>query len=84
VLLMFIGYLWLTIVLSVFPYTAPWASNLSGFLLQTVSDFSHGLMVSIPGFFVVGVIFYITRLLVRLITAFFRAVEQEKTRLRWF
>ncbi len=84
VLLMFNGYLWLTFVLSVFPYTAPLSSKLSGFLVETVTGFSHGVMVAIPGFFVVGVIFYITRLLVRLLTAFFRAVEEEQIPLRWF
>jgi small-conductance mechanosensitive channel len=84
VLLFSIFYLWLTSVLSVFPYTEPWSRELSGFLFTLLSDFGHGLLVSIPGFFTIAVIFFVTRLVVRVITAFFKAVEDDTLQLRWF
>jgi len=83
-LLLFLAYLWLAILLSLFPYTSPWASELSGFLLDTLTGFGHGLMSSIPGLFVIGVIVFMTRLLVSLVTAFFRSIEEETTHLSWF
>ncbi|HWQ27387.1 MAG TPA: mechanosensitive ion channel family protein [Chlorobaculum sp.] len=84
VVLFSIFYLWLTSVLSVFPYTEPWARELSGFLFTLLSDFGHGLLVSIPAFFTIAVIFFVTRLVVRVITAFFKAVEDDTLQLRWF
>jgi small-conductance mechanosensitive channel len=84
VLLFSIVYLWLTSVLSVFPYTEPWARELSGFLFALLSDFGHGLLLSIPSLFTIAVIFFVARLIVRVITAFFKAVEDDTLQLRWF
>jgi small-conductance mechanosensitive channel len=79
-----IAYLWLAFVLSLFPYTEPWAWELSGFLSGLMEDFGHGILSSIPGIFTVCVIFFITRLVVSVITMFFRAVEEEVITPRWF
>lgn len=79
-----IAYLWLTFVLSLFPYTRPWSRELSGFLLGLLYNFGYGALVSIPSMFTVVVIFLITRLLVNVITTFFLAVENSSVNLRWF
>ncbi len=83
-LLITIAYLWLTFVLSAFPYTSPWATQLSGFLLGMLGGIGTALLVSIPALFTIGVIFFITRLVVRVVTAFFRAVEEDTVQLGWF
>lgn len=77
-------YLWLALVLSLFPYTEPWARELSAYLLGMLSQFGHGIVISIPGLFTVVVIFFISRLLVSVITRFFRAVERGAINVRWF
>jgi small-conductance mechanosensitive channel len=84
VLTLTIAYLWLTYVLSQFPYTEPWSWQLSGFLLGLLSEFGRGILFSMPGIFTTGLIFFITRLLVNVISAFFKAAEEGSFDLPWF
>ena len=84
VVLVSIGYLWVIFLLSLFPYTAPWAGELTGFLVIMLAEFGNGVLISIPELFAVVVIFLVTRLLVRGITAFFRAIEDDTITLSWF
>lgn len=79
-----IAYLWLTFVLSLFPYTNPWSKQLSGFLLNLLYQLAHGMLISIPGMFTIVVIFFIARLLNKAITAFFIAVESSSVTIKWF
>lgn len=84
IVLISLTYLWLTYILSLFPYTQPWSRELSGFLLDTIYDLGHSVLVSIPSLFTIGVIFFMTRLLVNAVSAFFIAVESSSVHLRWF
>jgi small-conductance mechanosensitive channel len=77
-------YLWLTFVLSLFPFTEPWSMELSDFLVQMIYTLGRGMLVSLPGLFTIAVIFFISRLLVKAVSAFFMAVENSTVPLQWF
>lgn len=70
-----LGYLWLTFVLHQFPYSQPWGENLKVFLVELFYDFTHGIIQAIPDIFTVLVIFFVTRLIVRVVQAFFISAE---------
>lgn len=70
-----LGYLWLTFVLHQFPYSQPWGKNLKVFLLETFVDLADGIVQAIPNLFTVLVIFLLTRLVVRVASAFFISAE---------
>jgi small-conductance mechanosensitive channel len=72
-----VAYAWLTFVLHQFPYLRPWGQRLGGFILEVFRDLGLGMLHAIPNLFIVAVIFLITRLLTRVVTAFFRAAEAE-------
>lgn len=84
VMMFSVAYLLLTFVFSLFPYTQPWSGILSGFLAGMLVEFGRGILMSIPGIFMVLVIFFIARLVVSVISAFFRAVEDGVLSLRVF
>lgn len=70
-----LGYIWLTFVLHQFPYSQPWGKNLKVFLLETFVDLADGILQAIPNLFTVLVIFLLTRLVVRVASAFFISAE---------
>ncbi|HET9327053.1 MAG TPA: mechanosensitive ion channel domain-containing protein, partial [Candidatus Eisenbacteria bacterium] len=70
-------YLWLTFVLSQFPYTRPWGLHLGAYILSALQRLGQGFIRSIPNLFFVGVIFFATRLLARVISAFFRGARSQ-------
>jgi small-conductance mechanosensitive channel len=76
-------FLWLTYVLLQFPYTRPWGEHLGGMLLDIFSRIGLGIVNAIPGLFAVAIIVVITRTLVRLLYALFRAVESGRIELAW-
>ena len=80
---LFIAYLWLTFVLTQFPYSRPWGEALGHYLLTTLATLAMGALHAIPGLFTVLLIIVFTRFLTRLITTFFQAVEQEHVSLAW-
>jgi small-conductance mechanosensitive channel len=63
------GYVWLSSVLVLFPYTRPWGEALGGFLIQSVRRLSAGFIGAIPGLFYVALIFLFTRLVIRVMQA---------------
>lgn len=74
-LVLALAYVWATFVLSQFPYSKPWGVHLSAFLLQMFKDFGIGIVNAMPDLFTVLVVFLLTRLFVRVITAFFYSAE---------
>lgn len=77
------GYLWVTYVLGIFPYTRPWSESAAGFVLDTFRELGLGALRSIPGLLTVILIFWITRLFVRIANAFFSAVEERTIEVSW-
>lgn len=69
------AYLCATFVLNQFPYSEPWGEQLSAFLLHMFKDFGVSMVQATPDLFTVLVIFLLTRLFVRVITAFFHSAE---------
>jgi small-conductance mechanosensitive channel len=70
-------------VLGQFPYTRPWGEQLSGFLLTTLRNLALGAALATPGIFVVVVIFFLARLVARLVSFWFRSVEGGRIRPAW-
>ncbi|MBX3023420.1 mechanosensitive ion channel [bacterium] len=70
------AYLWLTFVLSQFPYTQPWGRALGSGLRHLCARLVAGVVDAIPGLITIAIIFVITRLVVRLLHGLFLAVEQ--------
>jgi hypothetical protein len=68
-------YLWLTFVLNRFPYTRPWGRRLGTYLIGLLAQFGTGVLGALPGLFAVVVIFVATRFVLRIVDAFFRAIE---------
>ncbi len=78
-----LAYLWLTFVLMRFPYSQPWGEQLGTFLINLFKKLGAGVVESIPGIFTVLVIFLLTRVVVRLISGFFREVEKGDLPIPW-
>jgi small-conductance mechanosensitive channel len=78
-----IGYLWLAFVLNQFPYSQPWGENLNVFLFELFIDLAQGIVHAIPDLFTVLVIFLLTRLVIRIVRAFFTSAETGKLTSYW-
>jgi len=72
-----------TFILRRFPYTRPWGESMRGFLLRTLWDLGASFLGAIPGLFTVVLIMVITRVVVRVVTVWFRSIEEGRTAVRW-
>ena len=70
-----LAYILATFVLSQFPYSEPWGTQLSTFLFELFKEFGLAVVAATPNLFTVLVIYLLTSLFVRVITAFFRSAE---------
>ena len=68
--------LWLTYVLSQFPYTEPWGRALGSGLLHVVGGVGMAVIRALPDLLTVAIILLIARVVVRLLQGLFRGVEQ--------
>ena len=78
-----VGYEWLAYVLQRFPYTRPWGEALFANLFEVLGQLARGVLSALPGLFFVLLIFYLTRLVVRAVHAFFRGVEEGRIPPGW-
>ena len=76
-------YVWLTFVFNEFPYTRPWGQGLANYLIDLLKTLAGGALGAVPGLFTVLVIFVLTRMVVRAVNSFFRAVEYEILSVHW-
>ncbi len=74
----FAGYMCATIVLGSFPYTSPWGEALAGNLMRLLEQLGQRMVDSAPGIMTVAVIFIVARMSARALSAFLRAIEQER------
>jgi small-conductance mechanosensitive channel len=72
-----------TLVLRLFPYTRPWGESMRGFLLTTAETLTLSALRAVPGLFVVAIVLVITRLIVRIGSAWLVAVEQGRAQIAW-
>jgi small-conductance mechanosensitive channel len=80
---LFAAYSWITITLRQFPFTRAWGENLKEFLILTARTLALATAEALPGIFVVVVIFFITRFVVRLVKASFSPIEKGTSKTRW-
>jgi small-conductance mechanosensitive channel len=78
-----LAYFCLVFVLTQFPYSRPWGTNLGSFLFGIFDSVVDGFIAAIPGFFTVLIIFLITRVIVKIVGECFRVIEQGKLWIRW-
>jgi len=76
-------YLWLTFVLRYFPWTRPWGDGLAQFFVGLLYKLGMGALDALPGLFTVLVVFVLTRMVIRMVDSFLRAVEQETMAVAW-
>ena len=77
-------YFYLRCVLSLFPWTRGLANSLIAILVDPLRTMGSGLLLEVPDLMFLTILILITRYLLRLIRAFFAAVESEKFTLTGF
>ncbi|MFC4528648.1 mechanosensitive ion channel [Dyella halodurans] len=82
-LVLFLFYLWLSYVLRQFPYSRPWGAQLGLYMLDLGLQMLTVLVGQIPNLLTMVVIFLITRGIIRLVSAWFHAVEHGKVQVGW-
>jgi small-conductance mechanosensitive channel len=78
-----LAYLWITFVLRQFPYSHPWSRELSDSLFELFGSFGQAILASLPNLAAVLVIFLLTRVVVRVVSAFFRNAESGTLEAPW-
>ncbi len=68
-------HLWLSFILTRFPYTRPWGERLAASLFDLLASLGEGLVGAVPGLAKVALILVLTRLGVRTLGWVFDAVE---------
>jgi small-conductance mechanosensitive channel len=74
-LLFIAAYGWLSFTLRQFPYTYPWGVALRSFFWGSVRDLAVGFVHSIPSLLTVFVIFFVVRVITKLIKNVFQEIE---------
>ncbi|ADU71662.1 mechanosensitive ion channel family protein [Pantoea sp. At-9b] len=69
------GYVWLSWVLRMFPYTRVWGMDLGNYALGLLQGVGLAMLAALPGLFIVTVIFLITAFVTRIIRLVLRRVE---------
>lgn len=77
------AYLWVTFVLSRFPYTRHWGEQLGGYLVDTVSSLAGGAFREIPNLIVLIIIYFVARGLIRILNGWFSTIESGKSVSTW-
>jgi small-conductance mechanosensitive channel len=78
-----IVYEYVGLVLGLFPYTRPWGETLQGNLISALGRFGSSALHALPGLLFVVLIFLVARLIVRVVRAFFAAVQARRVELNW-
>lgn len=77
-------YLWITYILSQFPYTKPWADSLGHFIVSKLLEILNSIISAIPGILMAAIIFYIVYVTTRIVNGIFLNIENEKLETRLF
>ena len=84
IVLLVLTLMYLGFVLGQFPLTRGLSQNMVAFMLRPIQVIGAGIVASIPSLIFLGVLFFVVRLLLRLIRLFFDAVRQGAVRLTRF
>ncbi|MCL6263424.1 mechanosensitive ion channel domain-containing protein [Craterilacuibacter sp. RT1T] len=71
-------HLWLSFVLTRFPYTRPWGQQMGQSLFDLLANIADSVLSAVPGLVKVTVIFLLTRLAIRGLGLLFNAVENQR------
>ena len=74
-------YEWLSLVMSLFPFTRPWGEGLHGFLFGLVSKFGKAIIGAVPNLLTAAAIFLLAYWLTRVSKSFFSQIANGKARL---
>ncbi len=77
------AYLWLTFSLRRFPLTRPWGDAMRENFLALLKQFALAIVGTIPDLIALALIFVFTRFAIRLVRAFFSAVEARRIDMPW-
>ena len=77
-------YLYLNFVLSLYPWTKPFAEEMLSLLLDPLHAMGVAFLASVPDFAFIAVLAVVTRILLRSIRLFFTAVAQGRVRMSGF
>jgi len=78
-----LAWVWLSYVLTRFPYTRPLGEQLRAHLLALVGQAGLAVVAALPGLLVVVLIFFVARAIVRTASLFFDRVEQGRVQVGW-
>ncbi len=78
-----LAYLTLSLVLRQFAYTQPWGETLGGFVLDAATSLGNGFVASIPSLATLVLIWLVTRGIVRIVSAWFGAIESGALESEW-
>jgi small-conductance mechanosensitive channel len=76
-------YEWAGFVLERFPYTRPWGEALLGNLLSAFADVGTAVLKAVPGLLFVAFIFFLARLVSRVVRVFFAGVQTGRIEIGW-
>jgi small-conductance mechanosensitive channel len=82
-LIFILVYLWVTVSLRRFPYTAPWGERAGSYVLDSIEKLGGSILDSLPGLLMVILIFLVTRWAMHLGNLFFGQVISGRISLLW-
>jgi small-conductance mechanosensitive channel len=82
-LLLLLGYQWLSFVLERFPYTRPWGEQLQAYLLGVAYSLGTGVLGALPDLLVAVLIFMLARSAIGLVSPLFDRAGQHGGSLGW-
>jgi small-conductance mechanosensitive channel len=84
VVVLALAYLTLSLVLRQFAYTQPWGETLGGYVLAAATGLGNSFVAAIPSLATLVLIWLVTRGIVRIVGAWFRAIETGALESEWF
>ncbi|SDE48657.1 mechanosensitive ion channel family protein [Paraburkholderia lycopersici] len=82
-LVLFLGYLWLSFVLRQFPYSRPWGMQLGQYLMDSGLRMLAALLGQLPNLLTLIMIYLVTRGVMRVVGSWFSAVERGTVHVGW-
>lgn len=83
ILMLVVLYFWLTAVLGHIPYTRAWSDGMVQVLAKAGLWIFNGALEALPGLAMVAIIFFLTRAIVRVITAMFDRIARGEIEVTW-
>ncbi len=78
-----LSYQWLSYLMSQFPFTRPWGEQLNAFLFGLAFSLGGAMLKAIPDLFTAIVIFFLAKMFIQAMHAFFDRVENSTIKVAW-